>query len=70
MRRRPLKAITAVTVISLCQRRMKMKTDEPGNAFVELMSRNRERAGFKIHPTKQPCGKLDLLLNLTFGIVE
>jgi hypothetical protein len=28
------------------------KTDEPGNAFVELMSCNRERTGFKIHPTQ------------------
>lgn len=50
------------------------KTDEPGNAFVELMSCNRERAGFKIQPTQValrqvPCGKLDLLLNLTCGIV-
>jgi len=38
------------------------KTDEPGNAFVELMSCNTERAGFKVHPTKQPCGTLDLHL--------
>ncbi len=63
-------AMTAVTVISLCPCQMKKrKTDEPGNAFVELTSCNGERAGFKIHPAKEPCGKLDLLLNLTCGIV-
>jgi hypothetical protein len=28
------------------------KIDEPGNAFVELMSCNKERAGFKIQPTQ------------------
>jgi hypothetical protein len=53
MRRRPLKAITAVTVIIVMSVSNEgKKTDEPGNAFVVLMSCNRERAGFKIHPTQ------------------
>jgi len=28
------------------------KIEEPGNAFVELVFRNTNSAGFKIHPTK------------------